>query len=75
MQTLPRPGKTVLSHHGHLHMFAVGQLLISRKGVRQVQGHVLPIAADVDRDLNAVKERQQVPLFPPLIVQGMLSGD
>src|SRR5580692_8569272 len=44
VKTLPRPGESMLSHHCDLHTPAVRQAFVRSECVRQMEGHVLPVA-------------------------------
>src|SRR5580698_4332607 len=55
VKAFPRPGKAMLSHHCDLYVRCVGESLVSRKGVWQMERHVLPVTPQIDRHLNLIK--------------------
>src|SRR5260370_28977927 len=55
VKAFPRPGEAMLSHHGDLYVPRVGEPLVSRKGVWQMERHVLPVTPHIDRHLNAIE--------------------
>jgi len=65
----------MLAHHGDAKMPGLLERFISSGGMWQVKRHVLPIAADVNRNFYAFEQREQVTVFPPGITKGMLGGD
>ena len=43
------------SHHCDSQMLAVGQSFVGGEGMRQMKGHVLPIASQIDWHLDPLK--------------------
>ena len=72
VEALPRPRQPELAEHPDPDDRCVGQRPHGRKRGRQVQRDVLPVAAQIGRHLNAVQQRHQVPLIPPLVAQRVL---
>src|ERR1700739_2262671 len=55
VKAFPRPGEAMLSHHCDLYVRRVGEPLVSRKGMWQMERHVLPVTPQIDRHLNAIE--------------------
>ena len=56
-------------------MLGVSQAVVGREGVRQMEGHVLPVASNIDRYFNAIEQGNQVAIVPPGIPERMLSSN
>src|SRR5450432_2456630 len=75
VKALPRPGEAMLSHHGDLHMLAVGQPLVSGESVREMERHVLPVASQIDWHLDAIEQRKEIAVLPPSVAERMFRSD
>lgn len=45
-----------------------------REGARQMHGHIVPIATEIDRDVDPTQSRVLVALVPEGVVRGMLNA-
>ena len=75
MQAFPRPGQAVIAEHRDAHMLAVGQRVEGGECRGQMQRHILPIAAEIDRHLDPVQQRHEIAFVPPCIAQRALDRD
>src|SRR5579863_6982060 len=75
VQALPRPRQAMLTHHRDSYVLAVSEFCPCGERMWQMQRHVLPIAADVGRDLYPIQQRQQIAVFPPCVAQRVLRSD
>ena len=72
VEALPRPRQPELAEHPDPDDRCVGQRPHGRERGGQVKRDVLPVAAEIGGHLNAVQQRHQVPLIPPLVAQRVL---